>query len=397
MNHHVLKAIVFGAALSVAACGSNSTAPSSTTTTPTTTTTTAPTLPTATASGPVAECRLPSSGANVGIGLPRNALRLPASGDVRLVVLFVDFPDAPATRSVDSAYALISPTAEAYYRAVSYGKLNLIFQPSLVWRRMSKPSTEYGWASLTNALHRAYIQEAVDLAGSAVSYGSAAGIVVISNPDAGALFNGPAFSSSANSVISAGGRSFSNAITSGRDLISWGAYWANHELGHTLGLPDLYATGSSPTHRFVGVFSLMGLINGPAREYTAWERWVLGWVSDDQVFCAKTGTNVTTLSPVERISGTKMLVVPISSTQAVVLESRRVEGYDTGISSGVLPYLIDVSLTTGNGPMKMLPLSDTDTSKLTSILTGGTSLTYGSVTITVVASDSTGDLIQVVR
>ena len=63
----------------------------------------------------------------------------------------------------------------------------------------------------------------------------------------------------------------------------------------------------------------------------------------------------------------------------------------------MLPYLIDVSLTTGNGPIKVLPLSDTDTSKLTSILTVGKSLTYGSVTITVVASDSTGDLIQVVR
>ena len=389
MNHHVLQAIVFGAALSVAACGSSST-------TPTTTTPTAPTLPTATASGPVAECKLPSSGAHIGIGFPRNSLRLPASGDLRLVVLFVDFPDAPATRSVGSAYALISPTAEAYYRAVSYGKMNLIFQPSLVWRRMSKPSTEYGWTGLTNTAHRAYIQEAVDLAGSAVSYASAAGIVVISNPDAGALFNGPAFASSATSVISAGGRSFSNAVTSGRDLSLWGAYWANHELGHTLGLPDLYAN-SSPTHRFVGGFSLMGLVSGPAREYTAWERWVLGWVSDDQVFCAKPGTNMTTLSPVERSSGTKMLVVPISSTQVVVLESRRAEGYDTGISSGVLPYLIDVSLTTGNGPIKVLPLSDTDTSKLTSILTVGKSLTYGSVTITVVASDSTGDLIQVVR
>jgi hypothetical protein len=32
-----------------------------------------------------------------------------------------------------------------------------------------------------------------------------------------------------------------------------------------MGLPDLYAFSGS-THRFVGIFSLMGLIAGPARE-----------------------------------------------------------------------------------------------------------------------------------
>jgi hypothetical protein len=52
-------------------------------------------------------------------------------------------------------FAIISPNAENYYRAVSYGRMNLILEPSYVWRRMSKPTTAYGWNALSFDLHRA--------------------------------------------------------------------------------------------------------------------------------------------------------------------------------------------------------------------------------------------------
>lgn len=45
-----------------------------------------------------------------------------------------------------------------------YGKISLSFDPSFKWRRMSKPSTQYAWPNGTTATHRAYTQEAIDLA-----------------------------------------------------------------------------------------------------------------------------------------------------------------------------------------------------------------------------------------
>jgi M6 family metalloprotease-like protein len=345
----------------------------------------------------VAQCKFPARFPDLGLGFPRVANRQKTIGDVRVAVVFVDFSDAAATRTPQTIFGIISPTAENYYRTVSYNRMNLILQPTFVWRRMSKPTTGYGWSSLSFANHRAYIQEALDLSTSA-DFSEADAFLVVSNPDAGALSNGPAFVASAGFGVTAGGKTFLNGSTSGRDLTGWSGYWLNHEMGHTMGLPDLYAFSGS-AHRFVGGFSLMGLISGHSREYFGWERWLLGWVDDAQVFCAGTGTSEVVLSPIERTAGTKIVVVPTGPTSAVVAESRRAEGYDTNgpMTPGVLVYFVDTSIASGTGALRVLPINDTDTNKGTATLQAGGSLTYNGVTVTFLSQTSTGDRIRVVR
>ncbi len=75
---------------------------------------------------------------------------------------------------------------------------------------------------------------------------------------------------------------------------AWGFLWLNHESGHTMGLPDLYAYQYDPAnyddqHRFVGGFGLMGYIDGNAPEFFAFERWQLGWLEDSQIICQPEG------------------------------------------------------------------------------------------------------------
>ena len=352
---------------------------------------------TVTAGDALAACRLPVRFNGVGLGIPRSSDRQKAVGDVRVAVVFVDFSDAVATRTPQNVFAILSPTAENYFRAVSYGRMNLILEPSFVWRRMSGATTQYGWHALTHVSHRTYIQEAVDLAAS-VNFANSDAITIISNPDAGALTNGPTFIGTPASGITADGKLFMNATTSGRDLSGWGGFWLNHEMGHSMGLPDLYGY-SGAAHRFVGGFSLMGLISGFAREFFAWERWLLGWIDDAQVSCAGAGSSEVVLSPVERSGGTKMVVVPTGLTSAVVVESRRAEGYDTNgaFSPGPLVYFIDTAVASGNGVLKVFPLNDIDSSKGTAPLQLGQSVSSGGVTITFLSQDASGDRVRVVR
>ena len=352
---------------------------------------------TITAGDPIAACRLPARFSGIGLGLPRDANRQKAIGDVRVAVLFVDFSDAVATRTPQNVFAILSPTAENYFRAVSYGRMNLILEPSFVWRRMSGATTQYGWSSLSHINHRTYIQEAVDLAGP-VDFSNSDAITVISNPDAGALNNGPTFIGSPASGITADGKLFMNATTSGRDLTFWGGFWLNHEMGHSMGLVDLYAY-SGAGHRFVGGFSLMGLISGFAREFFAWERWVLGWIDDSQVSCAQSRTSEIVVTPLERSGGTKMVVVPTGMTSALVVESRRAEGYDTNgaFSPGALVYFIDTAVGSGNGVLRVLPFNDADGNKGSAPLLLGQSVSSGGVTITFLSQDAGGDRIRVVR
>lgn len=63
-----------------------------------------------------------------------------------------------------------------------------------------------------------------------------------------------------------------------------------HEIGHLLGLPDLYAESSPDyqvqnhlSNRFSGGVSLME--SGIEYGFSGWERWILGWLPTDEVRC----------------------------------------------------------------------------------------------------------------
>jgi M6 family metalloprotease-like protein len=346
---------------------------------------------------PLIEARLPNRSRNspTHLGFPRPARALKSIGDIRIKTIFVDFSDAVSTRTPQSVFGLVSPGAENFWKVISYGKMNVTLDPVFRWLRMSKRSDEYGWSNLTAAAHKAYIQEAVNLAIAAgVDFSSSDTIAVMANPDAEALRNGPTYVAGG---IVANGKTFAVAVTSGRDLRHWGYKWLNHEGGHMMGLADLYAFVGKP-NRDVGDFSLMGLISGTAPEYFGWERWLLGWVDDDQVICAKKGTTTVTLEPIETPGGKKLVVIPAGATTAVVVESRRSLGFDHAlVKAGPLAYLVDTSIGSGNGPLKVLPIDDNDQRKLNAPLAVGQTLSFSGVSVKFVSSDATAVTLEIVR
>ncbi len=345
-------------------------------------------------------CRLASNGDVVGAGFPVNSYRMPSTGMVKVPVLFTDFPDAPATRTPENILSIISPGAPDFYRTVSYGLLDLQLVPYLQWLRMSKPSSEYDFTTYDGQL--AYIQEAVTLADPEVDFSDAASVYILANPDATSLTYGPAFTGAPDwGGFSADGTIIYNAATSGNDLEAWGYLWLNHEANHTMGLPDLYAyqydtNNYADLHRFVGDFDIMGFIGGKAPELLAFQRWQLGWLDDSQIVCQQVAETTTTLSPIETSYGVKAVIVPTGPQTAVVIESRRPLGYDSNLfKSGALVYTVDTAIYSGEGIYNVLPVSSGDLYRDQSPLGPGESLTVGSVTITVVASDENGDTVLV--
>ncbi len=123
-----------------------------------------------------------------------------------------------------------------------------------------------------------------------------------------------------------------------------------HELGHGLGLPDLYATsnGSSPSHQGIGTWGLMGSgswgcsDNNAARpcHMSPWSKSVLGWISVQSI-APETARAMLTLSPVE--SGGTVWRVDIPGTrQYYLLENRQRIGYDGNLrQSGLVVWRID--------------------------------------------------------
>ncbi|HET9904999.1 MAG TPA: hypothetical protein VFQ23_00115 [Anaerolineales bacterium] len=361
-----------------------------------------PTITPTVESPPIDACKLQSRAfTNVGLGLPKPSHKLPTVGTVKTIVLFADFADAPASQTPEEIFSLISPQAETFIRDLSYGKMEYVLEPYFVWLRLGQPSARYGEGIRTYDGHLEFIQEAVNLADANVDFSEADSVLVMVPPQVSAVPYGPAFGANALAGYVADDKTFENGVTSGADLPGWGFLWLNHETGHIMSLPDLYAYDYDPSvyedqHRFVGGFGLMGFIAGKAPEFFAFERWQLGWLDDEQIFCQQTVEEIVTLSAVETPGGIKAIIVPINDSQAVIVESRRALGYDKDmLKPGALVYTVNTDIFSGEGPIVVYPALENDPYRDQSPLAVNESVTVDGVTITVLESTETGDTVRV--
>lgn len=139
-----------------------------------------------------------------------------------------------------------------------------------------------------------------------------------------------------------------------------------HEIGHNLGLADLYATqggdlkGANFLGKTIGPFDIMGSLSAPANELTFWNRWLLNWITDSQIRCITDLAKSTSvdLTPItDSNQGTKGVVVPLSLSTALLIESRKAQGYDSGLKgdeTGIVVYKIDTSIGSGSGPIRVI-------------------------------------------
>jgi M6 family metalloprotease-like protein len=276
------------------------------------------------------------------------------------------------------------------------------------WYRMSKKSSDYVAGGWTFIKHRDYMVEAAKLADVDIDFSKTDSLIILANPDArGMGYSGPAFAAIRKNGITLDGKYISNGATSAYDLNNWKSIWLNHEVTHTLGLVDLYAfTQSNSANRYdnlryTGEFSYMGFSSyeSNAPSLFAFERWNLGWISDSQIKCVKDAKLTELISPVQTSGGVKAVVVPISKTKAVVIESRRATGIDKNIAkSGALVYVVDSSIQSGQGPVRVFP-SDIggDPRYLKAPRALGESVTTEGVTIKVIKSDDSGDTVEITK
>ena len=186
--------------------------------------------------------------------------------------------------------------------------------------------------------------------------------------------------------------------------------WWIHEFYHVgLGLDDHYGDqrwvyGSHGT----GMWTMMST---GQTELSTWEKWLTGLLKDSQVRCAKpTETSTHWLAPTTyKTQKEKLLVVPISSTKAIVVESMRVGGLNYKIpveSEGALVFLLDMNQTEHGFGMEIklpdnrnLPSQASRKSFFMSnaAFKSGESIVIDGVKISVVESGTFGDVIKVER
>ena len=136
------------------------------------------------------------------------------------------------------------------------------------------------------------------------------------------------------------------------------SYWA-HEFGHAIGLPHV---GSSRESNPFQAYDLMGTQDGPSRELSGWLRFYGGWLEKDRVYCQDVlnlkSVDITLVPLSESEPGIKVVIVPVTQTKTLVIESRRVTRFDCTTPTarnGVLAYIYDSKL--GHGEAFLIPIS----------------------------------------
>ena len=130
------------------------------------------------------------------------------------------------------------------------------------------------------------------------------------------------------------------------NVVIW-SYLA-HELGHLLG----FAHFGSPRMGDPGDFRPYDLMGNQdqARTLTGWWRFLAGWLDESKVFCINLNrlqSAKLTLVPIdENGSGIKLIIVRLSSQEAILIESRRETKFYKGVGirhdlNGIVAYKYD--------------------------------------------------------
>ncbi len=282
---------------------------------------------------------------------------LPTGGQVRAVVIAVDFPDAPATQ--DPA-PLTSATVDGLgrFEEYSYGRFTVLAQIVSGWRRMPRAASSYASLSDGGDGAKTFLSEATGVVDAEVDFSNVGFVFVLApgmapfqragNP-AWSVFPGRGFTRDGNEIRHA--TTMMRAFTLAQQDI---ASTANHEVAHSLGLPEAYQQTSSGTR-----FDLVGMwdpMSQPNRHhFLAWHKYRVGWIDQSQITCIDSPREAqVTLTPLESRGGMKAVVVRTTPTQAYVIEARRKLGLDSNLcKEGVLVYTVDSQVENGGGPIQV--------------------------------------------
>lgn len=296
-------------------------------------------------------------------GTTNSVLPLRPDGQIRAVMLFVDFSDLHATESMSAIYDRLVPHSRKWLTEVSYDRVRLDVTPLNQWVRMPRPLGAYGLRDGINwPEHQDYIRDAVRAADGLVDFSSYQVVFVVAAKGSG-VDRSPAFQAYSGNGAMADGNELRYAATFFDDTKFSASYAANvliHETGHILGLPDLYGTANTSGASYWDLFRWAGgwdtmSWNAPGAHFLAWHKWKLGWLDSSQLTCLeKPGELTTTITPLERPGGLKAVVLPVGLSSAYVIESRKRIGEDAGLcEDGVLVYSVDATARSGNGPVRV--------------------------------------------
>lgn len=337
-------------------------------------------------------------------GFPRFSELIPSTGNIRNLLLFVDFPDNPS-KSFNKKFADNYFTkAKKFLEEISYGKMTPELTVGNKVYRINKNSASYKMFTDGQGDANGLVQDALDAADNDINFSNFDLITVVPPVNTTNIKTSGAITGGA-ALFKTKEKNFPGAIFIGKNKLSdftkpgfgWSFY--AHELGHVLGIthPFKYTEGVPGP-----IWDLMGNGATSVPELIGWHRFVLNWLADDEIVCLSKeskGVVEQKLKPLNsKEEGKKLLITPLSATQALAVEVRRQTTFDklTPKETGILVYLVDVTKGDDQGIITIISSKKTTKDgQILGSLKPGERVFYKGITIQVVSSNKSSDTIKV--
>ena len=341
-------------------------------------------------------------------GFPRSSNLVPSKGLVKGIAIFTEYSDLPATGDEIRVWKTQQiPTAQKYFKTMSYGKLDFQVDINEKVYRINKSvlnynlDTAHGAPTKPNADTQGLVKDAVNAADIDIDF-SKYDFVSVITPSTSLI----GFEGVIGFDYSADGKQFHYAtfgpIREYKDDPA--KYpWLVHEAGHMMGLIHPYNTSGNFYKNFAIIaWDLMGNAITFAPEFLAWHKFMLGWFEPNQVQCLNSNVKSVTTSLITPISedksGIKAELIRISETEVIIVENRRTSSLNniSREEEGIFVYHVDAKIGPDMGAVTVLfNRQIVRNGHLIGTLLPGEVVKHNNVTIEVLSSAVDGDYVTI--
>lgn len=327
----------------------------------------------------IGACQLPdrttgvtSMPGTIFVGFPATPGFIMPAGKAKVLLLPVDWSDLPGDTNYLKEGKGQAKLFSDYYLSVSNQQLEFEWNFVDSWVRLPGVSEDYRVQGPFP--HPMLIKNAIAAADPNVDFSGVSGVYLLLPKNQQVMREGtqdhylpgeePIAISDEGEILSyvASGNIFSES----KHRTIW-SHWV-HETAHFLNMPDLYDFEGQwegkildiPVGPFSG-FDMMSNQDGPSRTINSWSRFIMGWLSPEEIYCQTiesiedSSYELTHLD--DSKSGIKSVMIRISETQALVVESRRPTKYDLQTNQsreGIVVYTVDTTLGHGQGYLRLI-------------------------------------------
>ena len=322
------------------------------------------------------EIGTPLIGQHATVGFNRDAELIPSLGSPKILSVAIDFADTKIETRPNLTIADIVnlETVQNFFAFVSNGRFTPKFEifPEVI--RLPKDSSRYGNSlnedSYANGIRQSQrlLSDTAQQINANINLSEYSAIMVfVSQGNSFSGYVGLTYLEHKGFVISKNGE-VHNLSLIGAGIAKNGPFYAArvvvHEVGHLMGLPDLYSYSENGYWQFnsPSIFSSMGSLQGSESDSLGWNKFILKWIDTSEVKCIDETyfSQVLKLSnlPEKQVGKYKLVIIKMSEFRVIVIESIPLKGFFSSSKfGGYLVYEVDSSKPTGEVPIRIISKS----------------------------------------